>query len=41
LVFLVIRKLRTPAGAPVAAEPAAKPTEDESERIDEELRNLD
>jgi cytochrome c-type biogenesis protein CcmH len=42
LVFIVIRKLRTPATAAAAApQPAARPTDDESERIDEELRNLD
>jgi cytochrome c-type biogenesis protein CcmH len=41
LVFVVIRKLRTPVAATAAPEPAARPTEDESDRIDEELRNLD
>ncbi|MDO8835188.1 MAG: cytochrome c-type biogenesis protein CcmH [Vicinamibacterales bacterium] len=45
LVVLVIRKLRSPAGESAAASgsgaPAGPPTEDEGERIDEELRNLD
>ncbi len=41
LVVVVIRRLRTPAPAAAAPGPSARPTEDESERIDEELRNLD
>jgi cytochrome c-type biogenesis protein CcmH len=42
LVLIVIRRLRVPAAAPAAAEPAAAPPDvAESERIDEELRNLD
>ena len=42
LVLIVIRRLRAPAAAPAAAEPSAAPPDvAESERIDEELRNLD
>jgi cytochrome c-type biogenesis protein CcmH len=42
LVVVVIRKLRAPGAAPAMAEqPEAAPDEAESERIDEELRNLD
>ena len=44
-VGLVVRRdsktARTPVAATAAPEPAARPTEDESDRIDEELRNLD
>jgi cytochrome c-type biogenesis protein CcmH len=42
LVVVVIRRLRAVAPAPAKAERAAPPpTEDEADRIDEELRNLD
>jgi cytochrome c-type biogenesis protein CcmH len=42
LVFVVIRRLRTSGPGPANAEPvSAPPDEAESERIDEELRNLD
>jgi cytochrome c-type biogenesis protein CcmH len=42
LVVVVIRRLRAVSPAPATTEPgAASPSEDEAERIDEELRNLD
>jgi cytochrome c-type biogenesis protein CcmH len=42
LVVVVIRRLRAVAPAPAKAERAAPPPpEDEADRIDEELRNLD
>jgi cytochrome c-type biogenesis protein CcmH len=42
LVVVVIRRLRAVRPAPAKTEPAAAlPTEDEADRIDEELRNLD
>jgi cytochrome c-type biogenesis protein CcmH len=42
LVVVVIRRLRAVSPAPAKTEPAAAlPTEDEADRIDEELRNLD
>jgi len=42
LVFVVVRRLRTPGSQPAKADPvSAPPDDDESERIDEELRNLD
>jgi cytochrome c-type biogenesis protein CcmH len=43
LVVLVIRRLRAPAAGTAAGGGSATgpPTEDETERIDEELRNLD
>jgi cytochrome c-type biogenesis protein CcmH len=42
LVVVVIRRLRAVSPAPARAERAASaPTEDEADRIDEELRNLD
>jgi cytochrome c-type biogenesis protein CcmH len=42
LVIVVIRRLRAVSPAPAKTEPAAAPpSEDEAERIDEELRNLD
>jgi cytochrome c-type biogenesis protein CcmH len=42
LVVVVIRRLRAVSPAPAKSErAAAPPTEDEAERIDEELRNLD
>ncbi len=42
LVVVVIRRLRSSGAEPARAEPAsAPPDEAESERIDEELRNLD
>jgi cytochrome c-type biogenesis protein CcmH len=41
LVFFVIRRLRSPGVERTAAQPAASENDAESERIDEELRNLD
>jgi cytochrome c-type biogenesis protein CcmH/NrfF len=42
LVFVVVRRLRTPGNQSAKADPvSAPPDDDESERIDEELRNLD
>jgi cytochrome c-type biogenesis protein CcmH len=42
LVFVVVRRLRTPRTLPAEAAPVSAPPDDEeSERIDEELRNLD
>jgi len=42
LVIVVIRRLRAVTPAPVRSErAAAPPSEDEADRIDEELRNLD
>lgn len=42
LVVVVIRRLRAVSPVPARAErAAAPPTDDEAERIDEELRNLD
>lgn len=42
LVFVVLKRLRPAAVAtPAASQAAAPPNDDESERIDEELRNLD
>lgn len=42
LVVVVIRRLRAVSPAPARAERGASaPTEDEADRIDEELRNLD
>ena len=43
LVVVVIRRLRAVSPAPARAEraAAAAPTEDEADRIDEELRNMD
>ena len=42
LVVVVIRRLRAVSPAPARAERATSaPTEDEADRIDEELRNLD
>jgi cytochrome c-type biogenesis protein CcmH len=42
LVFVVIRRLRAPAAAPARTDQASPPPDEaESERIDEELRNLD
>jgi len=41
-VVVVIRRLRAVSPVPAKAErAAAPPSEDEAERIDEELRNLD
>ena len=42
LVFVVVRRLRAPGNQPPTADPvSAPPDDDEDERIDEELRNLD
>jgi hypothetical protein len=41
-VIVVIRRLRAVSPAPARTErAAASPSEDEADRIDEELRNLD
>jgi hypothetical protein len=41
LVVVVVRKLRAPAAAPAAEAPAATVSDDEAERIDDELRKMD
>jgi cytochrome c-type biogenesis protein CcmH len=42
LLFVVVRRWRTPGNQTAKADPvSAPPDDDESERIDEELRNLD